>query len=271
MLNIKFDSKNLYQAMSSRISVRNYKKQKLLKKDYDYLNQKLEYINSLNMGVKAYLINQDNEDIFTGIIGSYGKIKNAPSYFLLVGDTSNENIYALVGYVGEYLVLEVQAKNMSTCWVSGTFKKSKLPREVIINSNEKVFCVISVGYRDQSKSDFAKKVIKSANRKPVDKLVLNHEKLLNVPEYIQKSIEYARIAPSAINRQPWKFRVYEKEIDLLLDKGIIKIDRLIESKKLDLGIALFHIVVVLNHYNKEFNISFEKEVFAKITVQGTLQ
>ncbi|WP_309244982.1 nitroreductase family protein [Clostridium tagluense] len=81
---------------------------------------------------------------------------------------------------------------------------------------------------------------------------------------MQKSIKYARIAPSAINRQPWKFRVYENEIDMLLDKGIIKIDKLIESKKLDLGIALFHIAVVLNHYNKEFNISFEREVFAKL-------
>ncbi|MBZ9622180.1 hypothetical protein G9F71_004815 [Clostridium sp. FP2] len=150
--------------------------------------------------------------------------------------------------------------------VSGTFKKSKLSREVIVNSNEKVVCVISVGYKDETRSDFAKKNFKSTNRKPVDKLVLNHEKVLNVPEYIQKSIEYARIVPSAINRQPWKFRVYENEIDMLLDKGIIKIDRLIESKKLDLGIALFHIAVVLNHYNKELNISFEKEVFAKITV-----
>ena len=265
MLNLKFDSKKLYKAMPSRISVRNYKTKKLSKNDNDYLNKKLEYVNSLNMGVKAYLINQDNEDIFTGIIGSYGKINNAPSYFMLVGDTLNENNYALVGYLGEYLVLEAQAENICTCWVGGTFKKSKLPREVILNSNEKLFCLISVGYKDDTKTDFAKKIMKS-NRKPVNKLVLNHENLLKVPEYIQKSIEYARIAPSAINRQPWKFRVYENEIDILLDKGIIRIDKLIETKKLDLGIALFHVAVVLNHYNKQFNITFGKEVFAKIMV-----
>lgn len=265
MLNLKFDSKKLYETMPSRISVRNYKTEKLSNKDYDYLNNKLKYVNSLNMGVRVYLINQDNEDIFTGIIGSYGKINNAPSYFMLLGDTSNENIYAIAGYLGEFLVLEAQAKNMYTCWVAGTFKKSKLPREVIINSNEKLFCLISVGYKDETKTDFAKKIMKS-NRKPVDKLVLNYENLLKVPEYIQKCIEYARIAPSAINRQPWKFRVYENEIEILLDKGLIRTSNTIETKKLDLGIALFHIAVVLNNYNKEFKISFEQEVFAKIMV-----
>lgn len=263
MLKLKFDSKKLYEAMPSRISVRNYKIEKLSDDDYDYLNNKLEYVNSLNLGVKVYLINQESEDIFTGIIGSYGKINNAPSYFMLVGDTSNENIYALAGYLGEYLVLEAQAKNMCTCWVAGTFKKSKLPREVVINSNEKLFCLISVGYKDEKKTDFAKKIMKS-NRKPVDKLVLNYKNLLKVPEYVQKCIEYARIAPSAINRQPWKFRVYENEIEMLLDKGILRTSNLIETKKLDLGIALFHIAVVLNNYNKEFKISFEQEVFAKI-------
>ena len=83
---------------------------------------------------------------------------------------------------------------------------------------------------------------------------------------MKKSIEYARIAPSAINRQPWKFKVTDSTIELVINKGIINIDKLEESKKLDLGIALFHVIVALEHYNKDYKVSFEKEIFANVRV-----
>lgn len=266
MIDVEFDAKELFNSIPNRISVRNYKKESLSKADYDYLVSKTEYINSLNTGVKAYLVNQKEEDVFTGIIGSYGKIKNAPSYFMLVGDTLNKNIDAIIGYIGEYLVLECQNRNIGTCWVAGTFKKSRLSNQVKINSNEKIFCIIAVGYKDDNAVDYAKKMLKAKNRKPLQKLVINYDELSNMPDYIKKSIEYARIAPSAINRQPWRFKVYQNGIDVLMGKGMINSQKLVESKKLDLGIALFHIVVVLKYYDIKFKVSFGEDVFAKITL-----
>lgn len=266
MIEIKFNVDDLYKAVPKRISVRNYKKEMLSKEDEGYLNEKIQYVNNLNMGVKAYLINQNNDDIFTGIVGSYGKIKNAPNYFMLVGDTANENIQGFIGYLGEYLVLECESRNIGTCWVAGTFKKSKLTNEVRINSNEKLYCVISVGYSENGESDIARRALNAKKRKSLEKIMINYEEYLKVPEFIKESIQYAKIAPSAINRQPWKFKVSDNTIELIVDKGIINIDKFEESKKLDLGIALFHIIVALKHYNKDYKISFEKDIFAKVII-----
>ena len=59
-------------------------------------------------------------------------------------------------------------------------------------------------------------------------------------EKLAKILEAARLAPSAVNRQPWRFLVREESITLSTDDlndsyGI--------SKRLDCGIAMLHIEV----------------------------
>ena len=266
MLNLNFHSEALYSAAFSRISVRNYKKEPLSKEDYSYIKEKVDYANSLNTGIKVYLINQTGEDVFTGIIGSYGKINNAPSYLMLVGKTEKENIETIIGFLGEYLVLECKTRAVGSCWVAGTFKKSNLPKEVIIKDDEKLYSLIALGYNEDSE-EREKKAADSRKRKPLSKIVTNFEELSKSPEAIQKAIELAQIAPSAINLQPWKFKVSTKSIEIFIDQGLLPIERLKNLKKIDLGIATFHITVALRRYNEDPTLSFgDGEGFGKITI-----
>jgi hypothetical protein len=52
------------------------------------------------------------------------------------------------------------------------------------------------------------------------------------------ALEAARLAPSAVNRQPWRFRVRDGSIDVTVDDTR---DNYKISKRLDCGIAMLHL------------------------------
>lgn len=76
-------------------------------------------------------------------------------------------------------------------------------------------------------------------RKPMANLVSGFEEA-NTPEWIRVALEAARLAPSAVNRQPWRFQVEQ-------DALTVSVNRLGRefniSKRLDCGIAMLHIEV----------------------------
>jgi hypothetical protein len=61
------------------------------------------------------------------------------------------------------------------------------------------------------------------------------------PGWMRASLEAARVAPSAVNRQPWRFHVQPNSITLSMDNRP-SFDFYI-SKRLDCGIAMLHIEV----------------------------
>ena len=52
------------------------------------------------------------------------------------------------------------------------------------------------------------------------------------------ALEAAKLAPSAVNRQPWRFKIGDKKITIELDSKEKNEKR---SKNLDCGIAMLHL------------------------------
>ena len=61
------------------------------------------------------------KDVFRGIVGSYGRIDNAPAYVAFIGDIYSSHVQEAVGYTGEGIILEATALDLGTCWVGGLF------------------------------------------------------------------------------------------------------------------------------------------------------
>jgi len=61
-----------------------------------------------------------------------------------------------------------------------------------------------------------------------------------LPEWVRASIQAARLAPSAMNRQPWGFDVEDGSIIVYVRTGGPEFS---VSKRLDCGIAMLHIEV----------------------------
>ncbi|MCX7913838.1 MAG: nitroreductase family protein [Thermodesulfovibrionales bacterium] len=193
-------------------------------------------------GVKSILINQSTDSIFRGAIGKYGRIKNAPLSVAFIGNKDDPYINEKVGYTGEGIILEATAMGLSTCWVAGFFRPQIVAEIVGISNDERVFAVSPIGYSSE-KLTFEEKIMtvfgKTHKRKPLSELIIGFQNN-SLSGFIKTILDSARLAPSAVNRQPWRFTI---ESDGILVSTDNTRDSFNISKRLDCGIAMLHIEV----------------------------
>jgi len=192
------------------------------------------------------LVTESVRGVFKGIIGSYGKIKDAPAFIAFIGNMDSSSVQEEVGYTGEGVILEATALGLNTCWVAGFFKPESVASLVEIKSNERVLAVTPVGYARRHESLEEKLMTgfgRTHRRVPISRLTgsLTQDSL---PEWIRTSIKAARLAPSAVNRQPWGFDVQDDSVTVYVRTGGPEFT---VSKQLDCGIAMLHIEVAALH------------------------
>lgn len=188
------------------------------------------------------LVTESVEGVFKGIVGSYGKVKGATAFIAFVGNMDDPFVQEKVGYAGEGVILEATALGLNTCWVAGFFRRETAASLIDVGDREQILAVTPVGYAQQSES-WEEKLMsrfgRSHNRLSLSTLVrgLPSEKW---PDWVHVSLEAARLAPSAANRQPWGFEVREDGITVFVRTGGPEFN---VSKRLDCGIAMLHLEV----------------------------
>ncbi|MEW5762694.1 MAG: nitroreductase family protein [Bacillota bacterium] len=189
---------------------------------------------------RAVLVAAPAADVFRGAVGSYGKVKGAPAVIAFIGDTASPHVYEKVGYTGEGLVLEATRLGLGTCWVGGFFRPETAARLAGVRGSEWVVAVTPVGYAAGVWSVEEKVMTgfgRTHRRRPLAELVTGPPPGA-WPPWAHAALEAARLAPSALNRQPWRFRVGEEGIT-------VAVDNLRDSygipRRLDCGIAMLHL------------------------------
>jgi hypothetical protein len=113
-----------------------------------------------------------------------------------------------------------------------------------MNEDEQVFAVTPLGYAVKEPT-FGEKIFSGFGlmhrRKPLSDMVIGLKENM-WPEWMKASLQAARLAPSAVNRQPWRFIVDEKSITVAVNDKNLKMENSM-SKRLDCGIAMLHIEV----------------------------
>ncbi len=191
---------------------------------------------------RTCLVTDSVNGVFKGIIGSYGIVKDAPAFIVFIGNMDSPSVQEKVGYTGEGIILEATALGLNTCWVGGFFKRENVASLVEIKSNERVLAVTPVGYARKSESIEEKLMTgfgTTHRRVPISSLIKNPLQD-GSPEWIMTSIQTARLAPSAVNRQPWGFEVQDSSITVYVRGGGPEFN---VTKRLDCGIAMLHIEV----------------------------
>ena len=190
--------------------------------------------------VRVELITEKPERVFNFILGSYGTIKGAPVAIVFIGKNYNRHIQEEIGYVGEGIALEAEALGLATCWMTGTYHPMTTKELVKIKGDEKVFAAIPIGFPSESKS-LIERIFsgfsRSRQRKPLSAMASGIPEN-EWPEWIKPALEAARLAPSAMNRQPWKFIIGKNFITVATKAS--NVDR-ISSTRLDCGIAMLHL------------------------------
>jgi nitroreductase len=184
-------------------------------------------------GIRIEFVINGSKDIFTG-----PSLKNTPAYIAMIGENDNPHIYEAIGYFGEYVILTATSLGLGTCWVSGTFRSEAVAKSLNLESDrEKVYAVSPLGYSGRSglMERMTKTLIRSSYRKPLEELILPESLATEEwPEWVGHSLNVARMAPSAVNRQPWRFSVSSSSIKVSM------IDPKNVTQRLDCGIAMLH-------------------------------
>ncbi len=196
-------------------------------------------------GARAVAVAEPVDDVFRGIIGSYGKIKGAPAFVALIGDTERPSFQEETGFMGEGIVLEAVSLGLATCWVA-VFRKERVASLVDLKPGERILAIIPVGYAAGS-AGLEERLLTgfglTHRRLPPEKLVTGGY-TATAPAWIGTAVEAARLAPSATNRQPWGFCVARNSLTVFIRTGGPDMSI---SKRLDCGIAMLHIEVAAGH------------------------
>ena len=207
---------DILETMKKRHSVRQYTGAPIPEE----IRKKLDaYVSDINekSGLNVQII-YDEPVCFGSGMAHYGKFEGANDYISLVGKKS-AGLDEKCGYYGELIVLKAQELGLNTCWAALTHGKS----EATVGKGEKEVIVISLGYGKHH--GFVRK-----SKSPQE--VSNVTK--DSPEWFKRGVEYALLAPTAINQQ--KFRI------TLSDGGRVSIrsGAVGPCLKIDLGIVKCH-------------------------------
>lgn len=207
---------NIEKIIKERHSVRSYLDKEIEEEKINKLNNLITKINE-NENLNIQLITNDSKT-FDKFILHYGRLKNCKNYIALIGK-KDKSLEEKIGYFGETIVLEAENLGLNTCWVAGTYKKSAVKAN--INKDEKLVCIIAIGYGENNG-----RVRKS---KTIDDVSISK----TYPDWYKKGVEYALLAPTAMNQQKFKFEyIDENTVKATTQKG--------PMTKIDLGIVKYH-------------------------------
>ena len=189
--------------------------------------------------------------VLTYMIGSYGLVQNPPH--LLVGVLPEESNTARLdlGYVLEQVVLEATRLGLGTCWVTGSYDAQRAGDAVGLASEEVAAVVCALGYPTKAHwgrfhSHAVRRLAGGHRRKPLTEIVFSGRwgepwSPDGADQVLVAALEHARLAPSATNRQPWRFIVKPDRVVLALvrpapiDGGIVMAHFALASTALERG------------------------------------
>ena len=213
-------------AIKNRNAVRDYIDKKI---DDNIIAELQKEINTCNQqsGLHIQLVT-DEPDAFGGFMAHYGKFYNVKNYIALIGK-KGADLDEKIGYYGERLAIKAQQLGLNTCWVAMTFSKGKC--RCTIEKGEKLVCVLSLGYGKTQGTPH--------KSKSLDTLCKVNG---NMPDWFKNGMEYALLAPTAMNQQKSTFSFNGNHVTAKAGLGFYT--------KVDLGIVKYH-----------FEVGAGKEIF----------
>ena len=224
---------NIFEAMFNRRSVRKYQMKPLSADVLGKIRRMIENVSVLDESCRVEFEILEN---FGKKSQAKGLIKAEAPYYLLVYCEDTPSAYRNAGYMAEQLVLYMTAKEIGTCYL-GSAKAG--PKE---KNGLKQFLVIAFGpaegtlYRD----------MEEAHRQPLAHLCTYKDE---PGEYLKKILKAARMAPSSLNNQPWRFIVYADRVYVFMKKEAVPQPKFfISMRHFDMGIMLSHIMIAAEEF-----------------------
>lgn len=228
----------MYEVITSRRSVRGYDGRAIGEADYRGVQEACAHLPAAACGVRVVPVECPSREVFTGLV-----IKEAPAFLGVVGAVDRPGAEVWAGYAGEFVVLSATALGLGTCWVTATYRPDRAAALVGVGPGERLLAVSPLGYpgRVGLVEDFFNVAItRSRQRKPLEELIDPSGLSLDAaPAWTRTALEAARLAPSAVNRQPWRFTLAADGITVSIAPGGKEVPS--APRAMDCGMAMLHL------------------------------
>lgn len=214
-----------------RHSVRQYHNQPLREEVIHVLRSEIDACNQ-ESGLHIQLVTNEPK-AFDSFMAHYGKFKGVTNYLALIGKKES-SLEEKCGYYGEKLVLFAQELGLNTCWVAMTYSKIKTAFRV--GKGEKLCIVIALGYGETQGLPH--------KSKSMEEVIQLDEP---APEWFQKGVEAALLAPTAMNQQKFLFRLDKNRVSVKAGFGFYT--------KIDMGIVKYHFEIGAGKENFQWELS----------------
>ena len=207
---------NETDAIRQRHSVRQYKPDRIEDDKVALIKAKIHELNAEGNLHLQFI--EDADKTYNKLFNKVAGLGSAPSVIACVGKDT-PGLDQRVGYYGEKLVLYAQTLGLNTCW-TGTFNRKNITAD--ISEGERLVISIAIGY--------GKEPGKAHKSKSIDQLT---ESKGQTPEWFNKGVEMALLAPTAINQQKFLIKLNPDESVEFIDKGGV-------LSQVDIGIVKCH-------------------------------
>lgn len=184
-------------------------------------------------------------------LGTYGFIKNPMGFIVGAMGKADKNLEDF-GFAMERIVLLATDIGLGTCWLGGSFTRSRFARKIAATNGERVPAVVSVGYSaNGSENSMIRRRVGGSRRYAWDKLFFDQR--FGIPLSRKEAGAYAeplemvRLGPSASNKQPWRivkdgnaWHFYIQRTPGYQNRWIVKLLSIDDMQRIDAGIAMCH-------------------------------
>jgi len=193
----------------------------------------------------------DDKEALKGL-GTYGMIRNPQAFIVGAMGRGPKNLEDY-GYLMERAIFEAAALGLGTCWLGGSFRKSRFSRTFGVTGEETVPAIVAAGYCADAEGSggWAGRAIKRSTRLEPEALFFSGGFGRPLPAEeaggLGPALESVRWAPSASNKQPWRIVRAGARWHLYLRRtkgygqGLMgKLAPMADVQRLDMGIAMCH-------------------------------
>jgi nitroreductase len=191
-------------------------------------------------------------------LGTYGFIKD-PAAFIVGSIFDQPGALEDFGFNMELLILKATELKIGSCWLGGTFTKSRFSSLIDLQPGESIPAVTSLGYPSDHRAwvDRVARIYAGADRRlPWEELFFTNswQDTLDSDQAgdFREPLQTVRLAPSASNKQPWRLLRDEDQWHFYLERTpnypsrifgpLLKIADL---QRIDIGIAMAHFALSL--------------------------
>lgn len=174
-------------------------------------------------------------------------------YYLVLFAKKHPWAYMNAGFVMEQIVLYLTARGLGTCYLGGVIYSGKDETPASGDAFTEVIAA-AFGYPAETEQGSTR------GRKSLSQICTMRG---GCPGNMKKILEAARMAPSAGNRQPWRFIVYPNKVHIYMKNRVFQTKHGRMLEEVDMGIVMSHLALAAEEFWMDWKLQSIRTVAEK--------